>query len=114
MPSDGYSFTRGIFAGEVHDELLFPYPPQLSAVDPTEAATVERLVRAMEGGLGGLVDSVKFDEEETIPDDVIAALAQHGFLGMTIPRRYGGLELSLRAYARVCEAVGGIDSSIGV
>ncbi len=68
----------------------------------------------MEGRLGDLVDSVKFDEEETIPDDVIAALGEHGFLGMTIPRRYGGLELSPRAYARVCEAIGGVDSSIGV
>jgi acyl-CoA dehydrogenase family protein 9 len=68
----------------------------------------------MEGRLGGLVDSVKFDEEETIPDEVIAALGEHGFLGMTIPRRYGGLELSPRGYARVCEAIGGVDASIGV
>ncbi|HEY7898535.1 MAG TPA: acyl-CoA dehydrogenase family protein [Gemmatimonadaceae bacterium] len=114
MPTDGYSFTRGAFAGEVLDGLLFPYPPPLSVADPEEARTVARLVRVMEGRLGGLIDSVKFDEEETIPDDVIAALASHGFLGMTIPRRFGGLELSPRAYARVCEAVGGVDSSIGV
>lgn len=114
MPTDGYSFTRGVFAGEVHDELLFPYPPSLDAADPVEAATVGRLVLAMEGRLGGLIDSVKFDEEETIPDEVIAALGKHGFLGMTIPRRFGGLELSPPAYARVCEAIGGVDSSIGV
>jgi len=114
MATDGSSFTRGVFAGEVLDELLFPYPAPLNVADPAEAATVYRLVRAMEGRLGGLVDSVKFDVEETIPDDVIAALASEGFLGMTIPRRFGGLELSPRAYARVCEAVGGVDSSIGV
>lgn len=114
MPTDGYSFTRGVFAGEVHDELVFPYPPPLSTSDPAEADTVRRLVEAMEGRLGGLVDSVKFDEEETIPDDVIAALGERGFLGMTIPRRFGGLELSPRGYARVCEAIGGIDSSIAV
>jgi acyl-CoA dehydrogenase family protein 9 len=114
MPTDGSSFTRGIFAGEVFDELLFPYPAPLSVADPAEAATVDRLVRAIQGRLDGLVDSVRFDVEETIPDDVIAALATHGFLGMTIPRRFGGLELSPRAYARVCEAVGGVDASIGV
>ena len=114
MPTDGYSFTRGIFAGEINDELLFPYPPQLDTLDPSEAATVTRLVQAMEGRLGGLIDSVKFDQEETIHDDVIAALGEHGFLGMTIPRRFGGLELSPRAYARVCEAIGGVDASIGV
>jgi len=114
MPTDGYSFTRGVFAGEVHDGLLFPYPPPLNVANPVEAATVERLVRAIEGRLGGLVDSVKFDDEETIPDNVIAALAKHGFLGMTVPERFGGLELSPRAYARVCEAIAGVDSSIGV
>ncbi len=114
MPTDGSSFTRGVFAGEVLDELLFPYPSPLNIANPEEAATVDRLVRAIEGRLDGLVDSVKFDVEETIPDDVIAALSSHGFLGMTIPRRFGGLELSPRAYARVCEAVGGVDSSIAV
>jgi alkylation response protein AidB-like acyl-CoA dehydrogenase len=113
-PSDGYSFTRGLFSGEVHDQLLFPYPEPLDTSDPSEAATVRRLVQAIEGRLDGMVDSVKFDEEETIPDSVIAALAAHGFLGMTIPRRFGGLELSARAYARVCEAIAGVDSSIGV
>lgn len=114
MPTDGYSFTRGVFAGEIHDHLLFPYPAPLNVQDPAEAATVARLVAAIEGRLDGLVDSVQFDDDETIPDNVIAALAQHGFLGMTIPRKYGGLELTSRAYARVCEAVGGVDSSLGV
>ncbi len=114
MPTDGYSFTRGVFAGEVHDELLFPYPPALDTVDPDEARVVARLVRAIETRLGGLVDSARFDEDETITDDVIAALGDNGFLGMTIPRRYGGLELSARGYARVCEAIGGVDASIGV
>ncbi len=114
MPTDGYSFTRGVFAGEVHDELLFPYPVQLNDSDPVEAAVVTRLIRAMEDRLGGLIDSVAFDERQTIPDNVIAELGAHGFLGMTIPRRFGGLELSPRAYARVCEAIGGTDSSIGV
>ena len=57
---------------------------------------------------------MKFDETETIGDDVIAALASHGFLGMTIPRRYGGLELSASGYARVFEAVASVDASLGV
>src|SRR5437660_1557893 len=35
------SFVRGIFAGALHDELLFPYPPPLERRDPAEA----RLVR---------------------------------------------------------------------
>ncbi|MEO6778416.1 MAG: acyl-CoA dehydrogenase family protein, partial [Gemmatimonadaceae bacterium] len=76
--------------------------------------TVTRLIGVLDQGLDGLIDSVAFDETETIPDSVIAALGRHGFLGMTVPRQYGGLQLSPRAYARVCESVGGTDASIGV
>lgn len=108
------SFTRGVFAGDIPADLLFPYPPPLDAVDPEEDATVRRLLAALDDRLGGLIDSVKFDESETIGDDVIAALGAHGFLGMTIPKRYGGLELSATAYSRVFEAVGATDSSLGV
>jgi acyl-CoA dehydrogenase family protein 9 len=114
MTDERTSFTRGLFAGEIHDELIFPYPDPLDATNPGEAATVRRLIAALDDRLGGLLDSAKFDAEETIGDDVIAALAHHGFLGMTIPRQYGGLELSPTAYARVFEAVGATDPSLGV
>jgi acyl-CoA dehydrogenase family protein 9 len=108
------SFTRGLFAGEIHADLLFPYPAPLDDTNPGEARTVRRLLEALENNLGGLIDSVKFDEEETIGDDVVAALAEHGFLGMTIPKKYGGLELSSTAYARVFEAIATADPSVGV
>lgn len=114
MPDETPSFTRGLFAGELLDELLFPFPPPLDDTNPDEAATVRRLLAALDGRLGGLIDSAKFDEEETIGDDVIAALAKEGFLGLNIPKRYGGLELSATAYARVFEAIGSTDASIGV
>lgn len=114
MSGERQSFTRGAFAGEIHGNLIFPYPAPLDEVDPDEAAIVRRLVAAVEGRLGGLIDSVRFDQEETIGDDVIAALASEGFLGLTIPKRYGGLELSPTAYARVFEAIAATDPSLGV
>lgn len=112
--SERASFTRGVFAGRIHSELVFPYPEPLDRTDPDEAATVMRLVALADSRLGGLVDSARFDREETIGDEVIAALGQHGFLGMTIPERYGGLELSPAAYARVFEALAASDASLGV
>lgn len=114
MSGERESFTRGMFAGEVHSGLIFPYPPPLDVSNPDEAAVVRRLISAVDGRLDGLIDSAKFDQEETIGDDVIAALARYGFLGMTIPKQYGGLELSPTAYARVFEAIGGADPSLGV
>jgi alkylation response protein AidB-like acyl-CoA dehydrogenase len=108
------SFTRGIFAGVVLDSLLFPYPRSLDERSADEARTVRRLIKDLRALDGDLIDPAKFDEEETIPDNVIRAFADIGMLGLTIPRKYGGLELSSSAYARVFEALSSIDGSLAV
>ncbi|MDP9177922.1 MAG: acyl-CoA dehydrogenase family protein [Gemmatimonadota bacterium] len=109
------SFTRGIFAGVVHDELLFPYPEALDRRNPDEASVVRRLAGELDRmQRSGLIDSARMDEEETIGDDLLSELARVGMLGLTVPRRYGGLELSATGYARVFEHVTAIDGSLGV
>ncbi len=109
------SFTRGIFAGVVLDSLLFPYPRPLEERDPDEARTVRRLIKSLREMQGdGLIDSEKFDEEEAIPEDVIRAITGIGMLGLTIPRKYGGLELSSSGYARVFETLSTVDASLAV
>lgn len=108
------SFIRGLFAGAVHENLLFPYPDPLVARDPGEAKVVRGLVKRLRELRGDLIDPAKFDEEERIGDEVVAALAEAGFLGLTIPREYGGLGLSATAYARVFEAISDTDSSTAV
>jgi len=108
------SFTRGIFAGVVLDSLLFPYPRPLDVRNADEARTVRRLIKSLREMEGDLIDSAKFDEEETIPEKVIRAFAEIGMLGLTIPKKYGGLELSSSAYARVFETLSGIDGSLAV
>jgi alkylation response protein AidB-like acyl-CoA dehydrogenase len=109
------SFTRGIFAGAVHDDLFFPYPDSLDRRNPAEAAVVRRLATELDRMRdSGLIDSAKFDEEETVGDDVIAELGRVGLLGLTIPRKYGGLELSATGYARIFEHLSTIDASLAV
>ncbi|HEV7387899.1 MAG TPA: acyl-CoA dehydrogenase family protein, partial [Gemmatimonadaceae bacterium] len=108
------SFTRGIFAGVVLDSLLFPYPRPLEERNPDEARTVRRLIKSLREMKGDLIDSAKFDDEETIPENVIRAFAEAGMLGLTIPRKYGGLELSASAYARVFETLSTVDASLAV
>ena len=108
------SFTRGIFAGVILDSLLFPYPRPLEERNPDEARTVRRLIKSLRDMQGDLIDSGKFDEEETIPENVIRAVAEIGMLGLTIPKKYGGLELSSSAYARVFETLSAVDPSLAV
>lgn len=114
MPEQQPSFTRGIFAGVVLDSLLFPYPRPLDKRDADEARTVRRLIKGLRDMQGTLIDSEKFDEEETLPDEVIRALAELGMLGLTIPKKYGGLELSSAAYARVFGTLSTVDASVAV
>lgn len=114
MTDQQSSFTRGIFAGVVLDSLLFPYPRPLDERSADEARTVRRLIKELRALDGDLIDPAKFDEEETIPDNVIRAFADIGMLGLTIPRKYGGLELSSSGYARVFETLSSIDGSLAV
>ncbi len=109
------SFVRGMFAGAIHDSLLFPYPAPLEERDPDEARTVRRLIEALEEmRRAGLIDSARFDEEETVPEATIRALATSGWLALSIPREYGGLGLSPSAYAHVFGVVSSLDASLGV
>ncbi|MEO5588280.1 MAG: acyl-CoA dehydrogenase family protein, partial [Gemmatimonadaceae bacterium] len=109
------SFTRGIFAGAVHDDLLFPYPASLDKRDPAEASLVRRLIEQVDRlEKSGVIDSARFDEDEQLSDEVIAEFAKCQLLALTIPREYGGLELSATAYARVFERISSADPSLGV
>jgi alkylation response protein AidB-like acyl-CoA dehydrogenase len=108
------SFVRGIFAGTIHDSLLFPFPAPLDERDPDETRTVRRLLADLDRMSHGLIDSARFDEEETIPEEVIRALAEAGFLGLSIPREYDGLGLSPTAYSHVFGALSSLDPSLGV
>jgi alkylation response protein AidB-like acyl-CoA dehydrogenase len=108
------SFTRGIFAGVVLDSLLFPYPRPLDERNADEARTVRRLIKSLREMERDLIDSAKFDEEERIPENVIRAFAEAGLLALTIPKKYGGLELSSSAYARVFETLSAVDASLAV
>jgi alkylation response protein AidB-like acyl-CoA dehydrogenase len=114
MSEDVPSFVRGLFAGEIHDALLFPYPAPLTQADPDEAQTVRRLLGDLERMRGGLIDPARFDEEESIPEEVIQALAETGFLALSIPKEYGGLGLSPAAYSHVFGALSSADPSLGV
>ena len=114
MADQQSSFTRGIFAGVVLDSLLFPYPRPLDERNADEARTVRRLIKELRALEGDVIDSGKFDEEETIPDNVIRAFAEIGMLGLTIPKKYGGLELSAAAYARMFETLSSMDGSLAV
>lgn len=115
MSENRPSFTRGVFAGAVYDELLFPYPEPLDKRNPEEAAVVRRLIADIDRmEKAEIIDPARFDEEETVSEEVIAEFGRCGLLALTIPKEYGGLELSHTAYARVFERISRTDPSLAV
>ena len=109
------SFVRGLHAGAVHDDLLFPFPPPLEARDPDEARVVRRLIADLYRlQREGVIDSARFDEEETVSEEAIRAFAEIGMLALTIPKEYGGLGLSSTGYSRIFGALSRLDPALSV
>ncbi len=112
MPS---SFVRGLFEGELHESLMFPYPAPLNERAPEDAAVAARLVDELHRLVrDGVIDPAAMDEAEVIPEAVIEAFAACGMLSISIPREYGGLGLSASGYAVVAGAVAAVDASLAV
>jgi alkylation response protein AidB-like acyl-CoA dehydrogenase len=109
------SFTRGLFARAIYDDLVFPFPAPLDERSPDEAKVIRRLTADVaELVASGLIDAARSDAEETIREETIRAFAERGLLALTIPKEYGGLGLSATGYAHMLGVIACADASAGV
>ena len=107
---DVSSFSKALMLGEIHEELVFPYP----IPSGEEADKVRELVTAFRDYAADHIDSRRIDEEAWIPDEVFLELGERGLMGLYVPEEYGGQGLSQTGYARVFEAIGTADGSLTV
>lgn len=112
QPSDTSvsSFAKSMFLGELHEELVFPYPPQNEA----EQAKIVSLIQAAREFAAESIDPKRIEEQRWVGDDVIRGLGERGLCGLYVPERYGGQGLSQTGYCRVFEAFAQIDASLSV
>jgi acyl-CoA dehydrogenase family protein 9 len=54
------------------------------------------------------------EEKETVPADLMEKLGSNNFFGLTIPRKYGGVGLSLRQYLHIVETLASQNMSLGI
>jgi acyl-CoA dehydrogenase family protein 9 len=104
------SFTKALACGEIHEDLVFPYPIPRGE----EADKVRNLVQAFRAYAAQHVDARKIDEERWIPDEIYRDLGEMGLMGLYVPEEYGGQGLSQTGYARVFEAVGQVSGSLTI
>jgi acyl-CoA dehydrogenase family protein 9 len=102
--------VKSLFAGQIPEDAVFPYPE----IPPAERETVAVFLESLRGFAKGHVDSAGIEREHRIPPEVVRGLADLGAFGMTIPEAYGGYGFSSSAYCRVTEEIGTIDASIGI
>ena len=104
------SFAKALALGEIHEDLVFPYP----IPGGQEADKVRKLVDGFREYAAEHVDPIKIDEEGWIDDEVYEQLGSLGLMGLYVPEEYGGQGLSQTGYARVFEAIGQVSGSLTV
>ena len=109
-PDKNPSFTKGVFLGEIREDLVFPYP-----VMPTdERDSLNAILDSLRGWAADNVDSAKFDHDAKFPDGVRQGLHELGVMGLSIPEEYGGFGASAKVYNRVFGEIGSIDPALTV
>jgi acyl-CoA dehydrogenase family protein 9 len=103
------SFAKSLFLGEIHEELVFPYPK----IDEDEARRVRELIKSLKEWAEGY-DQYKAEEDRWIGDKRMAELGERGMCGLYVPEEYGGQGLSQTGYCRMFETFGQIDGTLSV
>ena len=104
------SFAKSLFLGEIHEELVFPWP----ATAADEQDKVRDLNKRIREYCAENYDARKAEEQRWIPDEVLRDLGEIGALGLYVDEQYGGQGLSQTGYARVFETVGQIDATLAI
>jgi acyl-CoA dehydrogenase family protein 9 len=109
-PVEGVSsFAKSLFLGEIHEDLVFPYPPSQQPAEPR----VKELVQACRD-IAKTYDQRKFEDDRWIGDDMVRELGERGLMGLYVPEEYGGQGLSQTGYCRVSEEFAQIDATLSV
>jgi len=104
------SFAKSLFLGEIHQELVFPWP----SPDREEQDRIRELNAKIRDYCAEHYDPRQVEEERWIPERVLRDLGEIGALGLYVDPKYGGQGLSQTGYARVFETIGQIDATLAI
>jgi len=108
--SSAESFTRGLFLGEIHEDMVVPYP----RFDPGERGRVESLAKQFHTWVDDSYDPIAVEQAGQLPEGTWRDLGEMGLLGLHAPVEYGGQGLTQTAYCKLFEHVGAVDSTLAV
>jgi acyl-CoA dehydrogenase family protein 9 len=109
-PDANPSFTKGMFLGEIREDLVFPFP----ALDAEERESLRMILDSVRSFAAEHIDSAKFDHDGEFPASVRKGLHELGVMGLSIPEEYGGFGASAKVYNRVFGEIAEADASLCV
>jgi acyl-CoA dehydrogenase family protein 9 len=109
-PDNNPSFTRGVFEGQILEDLVFPFP-EPSAEEKDSLAAIMDSFRSW---AADTLDPAKLDHDAKFPDAVRQGMAELGLMGLNIPEAYGGFGASSMVFTRVMGEIGAHDASLAV
>ncbi|MDB4881855.1 MAG: Butyryl-CoA dehydrogenase [Gemmatimonadetes bacterium] len=109
-PDHNPSFTKGLFLGEIREDLVFPFP----ALADDERESLRMILDSFRAFAADHVDSKQLDHDGKFPDAVRAGMAELGLMGLNIPEAYGGFGASAKVFNRVFGEIGSTDAALCV
>ena len=109
-PDENPSFIKGLFLGELREDLVFPFPE----LAPEERESLTMVLDSFRSFAADHVDAAKNDHDGRFPDSMREAFHALGFMGMNIPEAYGGFGASAKVFNRVFGEIGGTDPALAV
>lgn len=98
---DKHSFIKQLFFGRFPQSKIFPYP----RASLEERERTDLFCHKLRQFSEMHIDPVAIDRQAKISEQVIYGLARLGMLGLNIPQKYGGLEMSLTAFCKALEVI---------
>jgi acyl-CoA dehydrogenase family protein 9 len=109
-PDTNPSFTRGVFQGEIREDLIFPFPEPSTE----ERESLAQILDAFRSWAKDTLDPVQLDHDGKFPDAVRQGMAELGLMGLNIPEAYGGFGASAMVFNRVFGEIGAHDAALAV
>lgn len=104
------SFTKGVFLGEIREDLVFPFP----ALPADEKESLAMIIDSFRGWAADNVNSAQMDHDGKFPESVRKGFGELGMMGVNIPEAYGGFGASAQVFSRVFGEVGATDPALAV
>lgn len=109
-PDENPSFIKGLFLGEIREEMVFPFP----SLSPDEKESLAAVLDAFRSFAKDHIDAQKHDHVGRFPDEMREGFHALGLMGLNIPEAYGGFGASAKVFNRVFGEIGATDPALAV